>query len=180
VDKTIRVWDAGIGVEMLPPLQGHNDWIYSVASSPDGTKIVSGSEDQTIRVWDLRTGIETHPPLYGRKGAIISVAFSPDGSKIISQSRGSTIQLWDANTGLEILPALSESAPNADNEVSIIHPLHSRIVSLNDEGWFTDLITGRYLGKLPISTSHYLSEVQRSCYVGWAVDHKPVILQFPV
>ena len=31
----------------------HSNWIMSVAFSPDGTKIVSGSRDQTIKVWDL-------------------------------------------------------------------------------------------------------------------------------
>ena len=31
----------------------HSDWIRSVTFSPDGTKIVSGSDDQTIKVWDL-------------------------------------------------------------------------------------------------------------------------------
>ena len=31
----------------------HSDYIWSVAFSPDGTKIVSGSADGTIRVWDL-------------------------------------------------------------------------------------------------------------------------------
>ena len=31
----------------------HSDWIRSVAFSPDGTKIVSGSDDKTIKVWDL-------------------------------------------------------------------------------------------------------------------------------
>ena len=31
----------------------HSDWIMSVAFSPDGTKIVSGSYDQTIKVWDF-------------------------------------------------------------------------------------------------------------------------------
>ena len=30
----------------------HSDWIRSVTFSPDGTKIVSGSDDQTIKVWD--------------------------------------------------------------------------------------------------------------------------------
>ena len=31
----------------------HSDWIRSVAFSPDGTKIVSGSDDKTIKVWDM-------------------------------------------------------------------------------------------------------------------------------
>jgi WD40 repeat protein len=72
--------------EMLPPLRGHNDWIVSVAFSPDGSKIISGSDDKTIRVWDASTGIEMLPPLRGHDHTFLSVAFSPDGSKIISGS----------------------------------------------------------------------------------------------
>ena len=33
-------------------INAHNGWIRSVAFSPDGTKIVSGSDDETIKVWD--------------------------------------------------------------------------------------------------------------------------------
>jgi predicted NACHT family NTPase len=62
-------------------LQGHNEAVSSVALSPDGSKIVSGSSDKTIRVWDASTGIEMLPPLQGHDDQIYSVAFSPDGSK---------------------------------------------------------------------------------------------------
>ena len=37
----------------------HSDWIRSVAFSPDGTKIVSGSDDKTIKVWD--SGVRRDP-----------------------------------------------------------------------------------------------------------------------
>ncbi|KAF8712430.1 hypothetical protein AX14_013105 [Amanita brunnescens Koide BX004] len=103
-DKTIRVWDAGTGVEILPALRGHDDAIFSVAISPDGSKIISGSEDMTIRVWDASTGIEMLPLLRGHDESITSVAFSPDGSKIISGSFEMTIRVWDASTGAETLP----------------------------------------------------------------------------
>ena len=76
--------------------------ISSVAFSPDGSKIISGSYDSTIRVWDASTGVEMLPPLQGHD-SISSVAFSPDGSKIISKSSDESIQVWDANTGV-LLP----------------------------------------------------------------------------
>ena len=35
----------------LKTLEGHSDWVTSVAYSPDGTKIISGSDDTTIKIW---------------------------------------------------------------------------------------------------------------------------------
>jgi WD40 repeat protein len=54
-DKSVRVWDAKTG-EQLRELQGHTDWVTSVAFSPDGNRIVSGSYDKSVRVWDAKTG----------------------------------------------------------------------------------------------------------------------------
>ena len=49
-DKTIKIWDANTG-ECLKALEGHLDSIFSVAYSPDGTKIISGSADETVKIW---------------------------------------------------------------------------------------------------------------------------------
>ena len=70
----------------LMRFQGHDYSIRSLAFSPGGSKIISGSEDKTVQVWDASSGIEILPPLQGHDGCISSVAFSPDGSKIISGS----------------------------------------------------------------------------------------------
>ena len=39
-------------------LRGHTNFVTSVAYSPDGKHIVSGSEDLTVKVWDSQTGKE--------------------------------------------------------------------------------------------------------------------------
>ncbi|EDR00248.1 uncharacterized protein LACBIDRAFT_396451 [Laccaria bicolor S238N-H82] len=87
-------------------LEGHSDSVKSVAFSPDGMHIVSGSDDKTIRVWDSLTGQSVMNPLKGHKDEVHSVAFSPDGRYIISGSADKTIRVWDAHTGQSVMDPL--------------------------------------------------------------------------
>ncbi len=73
--------------------------VQSVAFSPDGHHIVSGSRDRTIRVWDATTGETVAGPFTGHTDSVQSVAFSPDGHYIVSGSRDRTIRVWNATTG---------------------------------------------------------------------------------
>ncbi|KAH6700681.1 hypothetical protein BKA61DRAFT_529778 [Leptodontidium sp. MPI-SDFR-AT-0119] len=91
---------------MLQTLEGHTHWVTSVAFSPDGKQIVSGSEDKKIRRWDAATGQQLLPALEGHTDRVTSVAFSPDGKQIVSGSSDKTVRRWDAATGQQLLPAL--------------------------------------------------------------------------
>src|ERR1700727_590540 len=83
-----RMWDS-----CLRTMEGHSSSIYSVAFSPDGTGIVSGSSDNTLRLWDSVSGAHLNT-LKGHSGYISSVAFSPDGTRIVSGSGDETLRLW--------------------------------------------------------------------------------------
>ncbi|KIK41336.1 hypothetical protein CY34DRAFT_31980, partial [Suillus luteus UH-Slu-Lm8-n1] len=50
-DNTVRLWDGGTGQPVGEPLRGHADGVNSVSFLPDGTRIVTGSQDDTIRLW---------------------------------------------------------------------------------------------------------------------------------
>ena len=93
-DHTIKLWDAATGKE-IQTLTGHTSYVRSVAFSPDGKTIASGSWDQTIKLWDATTGKEIQT-LSGHTDDVSSVAFSPDGKTIASGSDDTTIKLWDA------------------------------------------------------------------------------------
>ncbi len=79
-------------------LTGHTGAVYSVAFSPDGKTLASGSFDGTVRLWDATTGHQTGNPLTGHTGAVRSVAFSPDGKTLASGGDG-VVRLWDVTTG---------------------------------------------------------------------------------
>ena len=99
VASSIGIWiyDAQTG-EALDLLTGHTDGVWSVAFSPDGNTLASGSYDDTVRLWDANTGRHLRT-LTGHTHRVESVAFSPDGNTLASGSYDDTVRLWDANTG---------------------------------------------------------------------------------
>src|SRR5262245_66239458 len=74
---TVKLWDVATRQE-LATLSGHVDWVYSVAFSPDGKTLASGSRDQTVKLWDVATCQEL-ATLSGHTSLVGSVGFSPDG-----------------------------------------------------------------------------------------------------
>ena len=87
--------------EPVQTLAGHTGDVLSVAISPDGGTIASGSVDNTIILWGVASGIEIQT-LAGHTDDVLSVAFSPDGRILASGSVDQKIILWDVAGGTEI------------------------------------------------------------------------------
>lgn len=108
-DKMVMVWnpdeveplDLGRRLEGLPDpkpnylqLTGHVDAVRSVAFSPNGELVASGSDDNSIRLWNLATGKEDK--VLRRHGSgVRSCTFSPDGEFVLSGSQDEYVRLWN-------------------------------------------------------------------------------------
>lgn len=79
-------------------LLGHSSWVTSVAISPNGQTLVSGSLDDKIKIWNLQTG-ELLQTLSGHSKVVNTVAITPNGQYLVSGSDDRTIKIWNLFTG---------------------------------------------------------------------------------
>ncbi len=113
----IYLWNANTGVQLGDPIIGHTSWVQSLAFSPDGKTLASGSVDNTILLWDLSKREVVGIPFVGHHDQVNGLSFSPDGTLLASAAENGEVFLWDVAT-------------------------HQRIGSLNQNGSFYDLVRG--------------------------------------
>jgi len=106
LDGAIQLWDLKSG-KPIKKLQGHHFRVWSIAFSPDATRMVSagGNGDDTvpgdIRVWDTTTWKMVHE-MPAHDDLVFAVAVSPDNRIIASGSRDQSLRIWDLRTGKPI------------------------------------------------------------------------------
>lgn len=104
LDKTIKMWElvaprgghpnnAPKGGRCIKTFEGHKDFVLSVALTPDGNWVLSGSKDRGVQFWDPRTG-NTQLMLQGHKNSVISVAPSPSGGSFATGSGDMRARIW--------------------------------------------------------------------------------------
>ncbi|KAG8773577.1 hypothetical protein FRC12_002455 [Ceratobasidium sp. 428] len=105
--QPVSIWDLNTGDILVGRIgfEGNHGCHYSVAFSPDGRHVVSGSLC-TIRIWDVETGDTVGCSFEGHTGIVYSVVYSPDGHHLASGSQDSTIRVWDVRTGQTVVGPL--------------------------------------------------------------------------
>jgi serine/threonine protein kinase/WD40 repeat protein len=94
-DGTGKIWEVtGQGLRHRHTLRGHSGWVGAILS-PDGRRIVSGSDDNVLKLWDTKTGLQVGS-IYGNGGRFAGFAFSRDGNALYSASEDGEVRIWQA------------------------------------------------------------------------------------
>src|SRR5262249_37895225 len=88
----------------------HAARVTTVAFSPDGATVITGSWDDTPQLWDASSSRPIGPPL-SHRGPVYDVAFSPDGRTVVTGGQDETARFWEAATGRPIGPILKHESP---------------------------------------------------------------------
>ncbi|MGZ8996548.1 MAG: nSTAND1 domain-containing NTPase, partial [Rhodospirillales bacterium] len=84
-------------------LNGHSDRLVRVAYSPDGSAILTASEDRTVRIWDAGAAIGGTPRLKLQHGSPVGPArFSRDGRFIVTAGQDGWASVWRASDGVKL------------------------------------------------------------------------------
>ena len=107
LDKTLKLWDVSGRANgssssslqqqhyrCIATLSGHRDYVLSVAFSPDGKWLISGSKDRSVQFWDPRSNV-LHLMLQGHKNSVISVALSPQQQVFATGSGDFRARVWE-------------------------------------------------------------------------------------
>jgi WD40 repeat protein len=127
-------------------LEGHTDSVTWAAFSPDGTRIVTASDDGTAIVWDGMTGASI-AVLQGQGSPFTSARFDEAGARVVTGSLDGTARIWDAASGEELVHFVGHEDFVNDARFD---PSGGRVVTAGEDGtarlW--DAETGELLATL--------------------------------
>ncbi|MGD1702435.1 WD40 repeat domain-containing protein, partial [Dapis sp. BLCC M229] len=107
--KNIQLWNLESS-KLLDTLSSHTANVLSLAISPDGKTLASGSEDGTVKLWDIPTGEILTSFLHS--DVVTAVGFTADSRAVVGCSAARGIKLWDVDTG-RLLQRMNGTQPIA-------------------------------------------------------------------
>ncbi|KIK14898.1 hypothetical protein PISMIDRAFT_342730 [Pisolithus microcarpus 441] len=164
-DKTVRIWDAGRGVQIGGPLEGHTHWVNSVGFSSDGKRIVSGSYDKTLRIWDAEKRVWIGGLLEGYTGRVNSVGFSSDGKRIVSCLDDKSMTIWDTH-GFEAVQSKGV-AYDSEDVTLISHIMNSHSVCFSSISSHALQDSLQFLDGLMEEEMNVRHQPVKVCHDGW-------------
>ncbi len=96
--RLLKIWSLNSEIPVAD-LKGHGQWVTSIAFTPDGEKLASGSADHTVRVWSLTEFKEIAQYTDSSDWIPGSRTFSPDGKQIAMAGANQPIRLWNIENG---------------------------------------------------------------------------------
>jgi hypothetical protein len=97
-DCTIRIGDVS-GRKLIDSIRGHSGVIHSIAFSPGGNRLESGSNDGAVRLWDVSTSLASVDRFEGHRGGILDIGFSDNSQRRATVSwDGRAARLLDTKT----------------------------------------------------------------------------------
>jgi WD40 repeat protein len=109
-DHTACVHRIGPGKQERNIALDHDDQVWTLAVSPDGATLATGSADQKLHFWHAASGTPDGPPV-GHRGLVGAAAFADGGRIIMTGSWDGTARLWDVATRRPIGPSLEHGGP---------------------------------------------------------------------
>ncbi len=139
VDKLTRGGRSWINI-------AHEGGVFTVAYSPDGSRVATASNDKTARLRDAQTGAPLGEPMR-HEIYVYSVVFSPDSSRVATASGDNTARLWDAKTGAPLVEPMRHEGSGIVYSVAF-SPDGSRVATASNDktARLWDAQTGRPLG----------------------------------
>ncbi|KAG9078222.1 hypothetical protein FRC06_008484, partial [Ceratobasidium sp. 370] len=145
------------------PIYALGSGVRCVAFSPDGARLVAGSDDTAVRIWDPLTGRVIGTPLEGHTGPVCFIAYSCDGKYIASSSTDKTIRVWDPHTGQLIWAPIKG---HSGAVFSLAYYLHDSNIIVSGSGDTTmrywDADTGQMRGGPCIGPTEPIYSIARS------------------